>query len=911
MIMSNTATNSRKRPLESDSASSTNKENNGSSSIITSSRAAQAQDLKRRQIQQASWGFKEALAECGVVEFAPENHNDDNDNNNNIASSKSMTEVGCQIDASSTPSTLRSSINALLDEMSRNGIDPKNERVLTDLAEIISSSNNETNIVRKMLLPLYRVRTSENQNCFSQFSQPQETTMDDGDGNNEEEEEIIVESSSLIKILLRVDVLQSTVLTALVQKLPELAAAEEECNNNNNNDDVPRLIFSNIRWLDHIVDTSALTMTFVECLTVLASSSSSCDKTRQILLDAISTLPDILNDYNALVISDNDEDGGNDGEEEQSSILATLQHLRVEDPSLLIPCLDAVGSLPLTDSQFEDVTRDALEALANVERWGLPALTTFLMNNCPQGSSSSILANEVIEEIRKLPLGKGNYGDDDYEMDTSPNGGGRDDSEAVMIESLSRGFAHRSDLTSALLKAIKETTPGNHLPADIWLLACVATANHHKAKVKSIIRSKANNGGFTSQLLRQSLSGNGTALTSLFSTSLCEMADGLLRSSDNAACELGVTLYEILFEDFKDPMQRSDVVSSLVTHICSGVGVKEAEVDAAMRVFSCIIDKGDDGPRALRSFNPLLLGMLEFLHQMTTSQVRRLFLLLFAAGGDKNDDMTSALGDSSGVGGACDDIQIVIEKNLSHGQIANKRIGIIGTVAYAVTRSAELLAQQNSMEVEGTDATCMPGSAAVASSPIVKDITDKIEKAYSKCQPVGTKSVLDTNMTESNMVATSNSSGSAAAFMLDELCHAVQGGRLVNEIRDWLDEKYQLEFEEMFVGDFEEIEGASQKGSKGAKDDGLDPQQIPTDPQDLAILNGTSNFGLPGELRFNIQDAESHVYVKMLPILSSLSSNNREMLIQQLCPMFRLMASLSDERFGGGGLSEIDAMLEW
>lgn len=887
--------NSRKRPLESDN---TNKENNG---ITTSSRATQAQDLKRRQIQQASWGFKEALTECGVLEFAPTSITEtSNDNNNPTNKSAVVSEVGCQMDASSNPSTLRSSLNALLEEMSKNGIDPKNERVLADLAEIISTN---TELTRKMLLPLYRVRTSANQNYFSQFTQPEET-LDGGDGGDE----IIVESSSLVKILLRVDVLQSTLLTALVQKLPELAAVSEEEEDDGINNDVPRLIFSNIRWLDHIVDTSALTMTFVECLTVLASSSSSCERTRQILLDAIATLPDILNDYNALVISHEDDANG---EEEQSSILATLQHLRVEDPTLLIPCLDAVGSLPLTDSQFEDVTRDALEALANVERWALPALTTFLMNNCPQGiSSSSSLADEVIEAMRNLPLGKENY-DDDYAMDTSPNCGGRNDSEAVMIESLSRGFAHRSDLTSALVKSIKETTPGNHLPADIWLLACVATANHHKAKVKSIIRSKANNGGFTPQLLRQSLSGNGTALTSLFSTSLCEMADGLLRSSDNAACELGVTLYEILFQEFKDSMQRSDVISSLVTHICSGVGVKEAEVDAAMRVFSCIIDKGDDGPRALRSFNPLLLGMLEFLHQMTTSQVRRLFLLLFAAGGDKNDEMTGGLGDMSGVGGACDDIQIVIEKNLSHGQIANKRIGIIGTVAYAVTRSAELLAQQNSMEEEQTDATCMPVGAAASSSPIVKDITEKIEKAYSKCQPVVSKRTLDTNMTESNMIATSNSSGSAAAFMLDELCYAVKGGRLVNEIREWLDDKYQLEFENMFVGDFEETEGAGQKGSKGAKDDGLDPQQIPTDPQDLTILNGTSAFGLPGEFRYNIQGAESHVYVKILTILSSLTENNREMLIQQMCPMFRLMAALSDERFGGGGLSEIDAMLEW
>ena len=870
--------NCRKRPLECD-GSSYNKENRG-----IASRASQAQDLKRRQIQQASWGFQEALTECGLVECVSENNDNDVANN-----PKTVTEVGCQIDASSTPSAIRSSLNALLEEMSRNGIDPKNERVLADLTEMIATNNDMT---RKMLLPLYRVRTSNNQNCFSQFSQPEETNDGDDNGN-----EIIVESSSLVKILLRVDVLQTTLLTALVQKLPELATLDDE--EDDKNVDVPRLIFSNMRWLDYIVDTSALTVTFAETLTFLASSSSSCQKTRQILLDAISTLPDILNDYNSLVVTNND----NGGEEEQANIVSTLQNIRVEDPSLLIPCLDAVGSLPLNESQFEDVTRDALEALANVERWALPALAAFLMNNCPQGNSS--LADDVIEGIRKLPLGKSSC--DDYDMNTSPSGGGSNDSEAVMIISLSRGFAHRSDLTSTLLKAIRETTPGDHLLADIWLLVCVSSANHYKSKVKAIFRHKANNGGFTTELLRQSLSGNGTALRDLFNISLCEMADGLLRSTDSAVCELGVTLYEILFEDFNDPMEQSDVVSSLVTHICAGVGVKEAEVDAAMRVFSSIIEKGGDGLRALRSFNALLLGMLEFLHHMTTSQLRRLFLLLFAAGDDEKDGASIELGNSSGMGSVCDDIQIVIEKNLSHGQIANKRIGIIGTVAYAVTRSSKLLQQQDAMEVEGTDATCMPG--ATASSPIVKDITEKIEKAYNKVKAVS-NSMFDTNMSsENNIVANSNSNGSAAAFMLDELCHAVQGGRLVNEVRDWLSDKFQGEFEDLFVGDFEETEEEGQKGAKGSEGGGLDPKQIPTDVQDLAILNGTSDFGLPGELRFNIQDAESHVYVKILPVLSSLTRCNREILIQQ-CPMFRLMASLSDERFGGEGLSEIDAMLE-
>ena len=87
---------------------------------------------------------------------------------------------------------------------------------------------------------------------------------------------------------------------------------------------------------------------------------------------------------------------------------------------------------------------------------------------------------------------------------------------------------------------------------------------------------------------------------------------------------------------------------------------------------------------------------------------------------------------------------------------------------------------------------------------------------------------------------------------------------------------------------------------------------MPTSGQDLALLNGTSANALapPGELRFNIAGAESIVYLKLLPLLSSHSRIEREIFPVQLCPMFRLVSTLSDNRYGGNGLSEIDAMLE-
>ena len=170
----------------------------------------------------------------------------------------------------------------------------------------------------------------------------------------------------------------------------------------------------------------------------------------------------------------------------------------------------------------------------------------------------------------------------------------------------------------------------------MWLLACCAAAPHHRLKVHAVFRAKAASGGFTPRLLREALGGNSAALDGLFAVALCDLADGLLRASDAAGSALGAALYALLFAEFAEPMQRQEVVGSLVTHVGSGVGVQPAEVDAALRVFCGLVEgSGGDGAAALRPFAPFLLAMLDHLRHMTPNQVRRLFLLLFAVGGEE------------------------------------------------------------------------------------------------------------------------------------------------------------------------------------------------------------------------------------------------------------------------------------
>ena len=100
------------------------------------------------------------------------------------------------------------------------------------------------------------------------------------------------------------------------------------------------------------MDAISLTNAFFECLTILASLSLSCTRTMGVLLYAIATLLDVLNDTNALSTNNMIHHGGHDesDEEGESSFNPILSTLQVEDPTLLIPCLDIIGSLSLTSN---------------------------------------------------------------------------------------------------------------------------------------------------------------------------------------------------------------------------------------------------------------------------------------------------------------------------------------------------------------------------------------------------------------------------------------------------------------------------------------------------------------------------------------------------------------------------------
>ncbi len=739
-------------------------------------------------IQQKDWGIAEVLAECGAT-LLPD------DSGIVAAADGTALSLGCPLDTTVTPSTLRASVHALLREMDRNGIDPNNERVLESLEEMISSgavgggddedsagTASKHALLKRMLLPTYRVvpapagsagkkigggggttstpKDKENvgnerqrpapgdgpatprtpgANDFTALGKSGVTVLGDGRAVQ------AFDSSSLVRTLLRVDALQPTLLTALVQKLPEFAEEDDQdeemeevdpeatedpnaiLNNNHAKNDnpvdreqaavdreeIPRLILSQIRWLDHVVDAATLTEVCLEVLTLTSSSHGDSPEAlaRTIVLDLIATLPDIVDETKT---------------EQIDSIVSTLTNVRNEDSTLLIPCLDALSSLRLSPEQLRGVTVDALTSLQTADIWCLPAVCKFLVQNAPPS-----MCEDVVEALREMRLGGIGGDEEDHGhaaaaatsgaggADGRPGSGGgrrrrqggsggsgnangpsgngklgRADAECLMLESFAQGMQYRPDLSSALIDKIKKTPSSDHLASDIWLLLCCAVAPHNKSQVKTVFRSKATSGGFTPALIGEAIRGNGRALSHLFSSSGLDLADGLVRSPEAEARGLGGFLYSEMFGEFQDPMQRQEVVGSLVTHVASG-GSSD-EIDTAMKVFSRLVEGGaggigsttsadvTDAASSLRPFRPYLSSLLDYVRGMTSSQLRRLFMVLFTVGGN-DDDGDDDMGGPRKVGvGGCDDVQIVIRKYLAMPSAFLKRIVSLDTLCRCV-----------------------------------------------------------------------------------------------------------------------------------------------------------------------------------------------------------------------------------
>ncbi|XP_031562635.1 Fanconi anemia group D2 protein-like [Actinia tenebrosa] len=531
---------------------------------------------------------------------------------------------------------------------------------------------------------------------------------------------------SLIRILLGIDLLQPRIANMLLEKLPELMGDENGHGSNNGETNTARLIMNQFRWLDRIVNSKELTEKMLEMVSI-----TSPDVQHEI----ITCLPEVVDDT------------------EHTGVALQLRELLLQNTSLAVPILYALSNLNLRQDLLAEVRVSVLQMLPSAELDDLPVVTKFILQSVSDND-----AFEVISELR-MNLDFGSLIPQSSSTPLNPRQEGASasadkDGELLTLDAIRSGIRFQKSVAEGWLKAIESVNSAAlHKVIDLFVLLILHSTGNRKKTVESLFRNKIKVGHFTEEMLSSAFNSHNQILREYFSN-LLSLGEVLLRSPETSVSSYACAIYRLAFASF-DLYCKQEIVGALVTHIGSGFAT---EADSSLDVLSDLVETH---PKIMAPFAVFIKGILDYLDNLTLSQIRKVFSML------------STLAFSSPRDGAMiqDDVHIVIRKQLSSSCPKYKRIGIIGAVM--IVRS---MARKRSDD-----------DNAATSSQFFSSISNDIYKQI--------VNLLD--MVRSSVARVPE----AAALFYDELTRVIEQGDVDRKIKNWISETVVSDFQEDFLVD--------------------------------------------------------------------------------------------------------------
>ncbi|XP_062970620.1 Fanconi anemia group D2 protein isoform X2 [Cynocephalus volans] len=362
-------------------------------------------------------------------------------------------------------------------------------------------------------------------------------------------------SKSLIKLLLGIDILQPAIIKTLFEKLPEFLFE----NTNSDGINMPRLIISQLKWLERVVDGKDLSTKIMQLISIAPV---------YLQHDFITSLPEIL------------------GDSEHADVGKELSDLLMENTSLTVPILDVLSSLRLDPNLLSKVRQLVMGKLSSVKLNDLPVIIKFILH-----SITATDALEVISELRErldvehfiLPSrflasqstlkSKGRASSSGHQESSDQ------DCITLLFDVIKSAVRYEKTISEAWIKAIETTASVSELKIfDLAMLLIIHSTNPQTKKcIERVLRNKIRSGCVEEQLLRGTFYIHHLVLEDVC-PSILLLAQSLFHSVDQRIISFGSLLYKYAFKFF-DTYCQQEVVGALVTHVCSG---NEAEVDTAL-----------------------------------------------------------------------------------------------------------------------------------------------------------------------------------------------------------------------------------------------------------------------------------------------------------------------------------------
>ncbi|XP_067089997.1 Fanconi anemia group D2 protein [Osmerus mordax] len=531
---------------------------------------------------------------------------------------------------------------------------------------------------------------------------------------------------SLIRLLLGVEMLQTLIINTLFEKLPEFMFDSSAVDGLN----IPRIIVNQLKWLDRVLDSNDLTAKLMQLVAVAPM---------EVQRDIITSLPEILEDS------------------QHTDVGRELNSLLQQNTQLSGPILDALSSLNLTCSLLTEVRVGVMATLKAVELEHLPVVVKFILH-----SISSSDACEVVCDLRKKleldlcvpPALQASQSHGNHKATagcSSTAAGSRQDSVSMVLEVIRSTMRFHKTLSEAWLKAIESIDEADdHKVMDLLVLFILHSTNANQSRrgAERVLRQKVRTGLVQEALLHSTFRGFAQVLRGYF-PSILALAQTLLRSPDASTVPFGGSMYTHSFTAF-DSYCKQEVVGSLVTHVCSGVG---GEVGVALELLCGLVE---DHPSEMSLYAAFIKGVLDYMDNLSPQQIRRLFHLLSSLAVTQQHQATHIQ----------DDMHIVLRKQLSSPVLKYKRMGIMGGVM-----------------VVGSMGAHRPRVEDPAGSTLSKETYRQVTALLELVQ------------------SCSRSSPEAEALYYDELANLILTHSLDPQVQTWVGKSVMEDFQKDFVVD--------------------------------------------------------------------------------------------------------------
>ncbi|KAJ3028149.1 UNVERIFIED_CONTAM: Fanconi anemia group D2 protein, partial [Siphonaria sp. JEL0065] len=605
-----------------------------------------------------------------------------------------------------------------------------------------------------------------------------ELDLDDLDADLDQ---LLKSNASIIKIMLSVNELQNKLIDWIHDLILEFMPIHVPGNSDSDpSKNLCLLLLHQFRFLDLVVDPPFLTTRLV----ALLDSTHPFVAVQKLVIDV---LPEILPDQ-----------GGFD-------VVEALKECMDRNPEVVSVVLDVLGTIGVPKELLvgplrAETTSTVVTMLGRAEVDTLPVVIKFLLQTA---NSDSI--NNLIPRIRST-----------FDFDAIAEAINNADfsSAALIFDSLKMGILRQKYILDAWLKCILELDrPRNHQPIDVIVLTLLRCDLQTQKKVDSIFKSKVKNNLISPALAGETFKQYFVEMhqfSSLYYPTILGLCEGLVRE-DAVYHSVGTAMYCSSFLVF-DLQNRQQLIGCLIAHIGSGI---QHEVDCALNI---LLELTVLKPEGVLKFSIFIKGLLDYLDQLTITQIRVLYEIFASLALNKPIESAdeSAEAEITFESGLLSDMRIIVRKQLGSNDPKFKQMGVLGAISL-IKRLASINIEDDSTSTSGARGVGMSSRSAANSRSQVTGPTVSCTVAI--------------NFVLQIFRSCEHSSIQCISLLFDELSFLISKAELHPKFVSWISESFSSTFIENYLICESDI------AARGENGDGGGIFLIPTKPETWFRIN--------------------------------------------------------------------------